>query len=75
MPRVGNASAIRHSDNRSAVLRPLLKTRRPLKGLATRGASCARRRLGVSQPLIVELEQSEVSGAVTLHTLRRITPL
>jgi predicted DNA-binding mobile mystery protein A len=29
------------------------------------------RRLGVSQPRIVELEQSEVSGGVTLNTLQR----
>jgi predicted DNA-binding mobile mystery protein A len=29
------------------------------------------KRLGVSQPRIVELEQSEVSGRVTLHTLQR----
>jgi predicted DNA-binding mobile mystery protein A len=29
------------------------------------------RRLGVSQPRIIELEQSEVSGSVTLNTLQR----
>jgi predicted DNA-binding mobile mystery protein A len=29
------------------------------------------RRLGVSQPRIIELEKSEVSGSVTLRTLRR----
>jgi predicted DNA-binding mobile mystery protein A len=29
------------------------------------------KRLGVSQPRIVELEQSEVSGRVTLNTLQR----
>jgi predicted DNA-binding mobile mystery protein A len=29
------------------------------------------RRLGVSQPRIVELEHSEVSGGVTLNTLQR----
>jgi predicted DNA-binding mobile mystery protein A len=29
------------------------------------------RRLGVSQPRIVELEQSETSGSVTLNTLQR----
>ncbi len=29
------------------------------------------RRLGVSQPRVVELEQSEVSGKLTLHTLQR----
>ena len=29
------------------------------------------KRLGVSQPRVVELQQSEVSGSVTLHTLQR----
>jgi predicted DNA-binding mobile mystery protein A len=29
------------------------------------------RRLGVSQPRIIELEKSEVTGGVTLHTLQR----
>ena len=29
------------------------------------------RRLGVSQPRIIELEKSEVTGNVTLHTLQR----
>jgi predicted DNA-binding mobile mystery protein A len=70
--------AIRHLDSRFATLRPLLKTQRPPKGWlrAIRDAlgmttKQVGRRLGVSQPRIVELEQSEVSGSVTLHTLQR----
>jgi len=30
-----------------------------------------RKRLGVSQPRIIQLEKSEVNGGVTLHTLQR----
>jgi predicted DNA-binding mobile mystery protein A len=70
--------AIRHLDSRFATLRPLLKTQRPPKGwlrvirdalgMTTKQFG---RRLGVSQPRIVELEQSEVSGSVTLNTLQR----
>jgi predicted DNA-binding mobile mystery protein A len=70
--------AIRHLDKRFAALRPLAKISRPAKGWlrAVRdalGMTTAQfgRRLGVSQPRIVELEQSEVSGAVTLNTLQR----
>jgi predicted DNA-binding mobile mystery protein A len=70
--------AIRHLDKRFAALRPLAKGARPPKGWlrAIRnalGMTTAQfgRRLGVSQPRIVELEQSEVSGSVTLHTLQR----
>jgi predicted DNA-binding mobile mystery protein A len=70
--------AIRHLDSRFAALRPLLKTQRPPKGWlrAIRDALGMTtkqfgRRLGVSQPRIVELEQSEVSGGVTLNTLQR----
>src|SRR5438270_620183 len=70
--------AIRHLDKRFAALRPLAKDPRPPKGwlrairdaLGMTTAQLARR-LGVSQPRIVELEQSEVSGRVTLHTLQR----
>jgi predicted DNA-binding mobile mystery protein A len=59
-------------------LRPLIKSARPPKGwlravrdaLGMTTAQLARR-LGVSQPRIVELEHSEVSGGVTLHTLQR----
>jgi predicted DNA-binding mobile mystery protein A len=70
--------AIRHLDSRFAILRPLLKTQRPPKGWlrAVRDAlgmttKQFARRLGVSQPRIVELEQSEASGTVTLNTLQR----
>ncbi len=70
--------AIRHLDSRFATLRPLLKTQRPPKGWlrAVRDAlgmttKQLARRLGVSQPRIVELEQSEASGTVTLNTLQR----
>ncbi|HET6839413.1 MAG TPA: mobile mystery protein A [Bradyrhizobium sp.] len=70
--------AIRHLDKRFASLRPLVKNERPPKGwlrairdaLGMTTAQFARR-LGVSQPRIIELEQSEVSGSVTLHTLQR----
>jgi predicted DNA-binding mobile mystery protein A len=70
--------AIRHLDSRFATLRPLLKSQRPPKGWlrAIRDALGMTtkqfgRRLGVSQPRIVELEQSEVGGSVTLRTLQR----
>src|SRR5580700_12271517 len=70
--------AVRHLDKRFTALRPLIKSARPPKGWlrAVRdalGMTTAQlgRRLGVSQPRIVELEQSEVSGSVTLNTLQR----
>jgi predicted DNA-binding mobile mystery protein A len=70
--------AIRHLDKRFVALRPLAKSQRPPKGWlrAIRdalGMTTAQlgKRLGVSQPRIVELEQSEVSGTVTLNTLQR----
>jgi predicted DNA-binding mobile mystery protein A len=70
--------AIRHLDKRFSSLRPLAKGARPPKGwlrairdaLGMTTAQLARR-LGVSQPRIIELEQSEVSGGVTLNTLQR----
>jgi predicted DNA-binding mobile mystery protein A len=70
--------AIRHLDKRFASLRPLVANSRPPKGwlrairdaLGMTSAQFARR-LGVSQPRIIELEQSEISGAVTLNTLQR----
>ncbi len=70
--------AIRHLDKRFASLRPLTENARPPKGwlrairdaLGMTTAQFARR-LGVSQPRIIELEQSEISGAVTLKTLQR----
>src|SRR5580700_5641549 len=70
--------AIRHLDKRFAALRPFAESPRPPKGWlrAIRdalGMTTAQfgRRLGVSQPRIVELEQSEVGGGVTLNTLQR----
>jgi predicted DNA-binding mobile mystery protein A len=70
--------AIRHLDQRFLALRPLTKSQRPPKGWlrAIRDALGMTtkqfgKRLGVSQPRIVELEQSEVSGSVTLNTLQR----
>jgi predicted DNA-binding mobile mystery protein A len=70
--------AIRHLDKRFAALRALVTSQRPPKGWlrAIRdalGMTTAQfgKRLGVSQPRIVELEQSEVSGGVTLNTLQR----
>lgn len=70
--------AIRHLDKRLITLRPLAKSARPPKGwlravrdaLGMTTAQLARR-IGVTQPRIVELEQSEVSGTVTLHSLQR----
>src|SRR5271156_439413 len=70
--------AIRHLDKRFTVLRRLTQSPRPPKGWlrAIRGAlgmttAQFARRLGVSQPRIIELEQSEADGGVTLHTLER----
>ena len=70
--------AIRHLDKRFTVLRRLAQSPRPTKGwlravrdaLGMTQAQLARR-LGVSQPRIIELEQSEVGGNVTLNTLQR----
>ncbi|MDQ8729476.1 mobile mystery protein A [Bradyrhizobium sp. LHD-71] len=70
--------AIRHLDKRFVTLRPLANTPLPPRGWlrAIRdalGMTTAQmgRRLQVSQPRIVELEQSEMSGSVTLNTLQR----
>jgi predicted DNA-binding mobile mystery protein A len=70
--------AIRHLDSRFATLRALAHTQRPPKGwirairdaLGMTTAQYAKR-LGVSQPRIVELEKSEQGGSVTLNTLQR----
>lgn len=70
--------AIRHLDKKLLGLRPLAKNARPPKGwlrairnaLGMTTAQLARR-MGVTQPRIVELEQSEVGGSVTLHSLQR----
>ena len=70
--------AIRHLDKRFSSLRSLAKSQRPPKGWlrAIRDAlgmttSQFAKRLGVSQPRIIELEKSEVDGSVTLQTLQR----
>jgi len=70
--------AIRHLDRRLNALRPLVDRSRPPKGWlrAVRDAlgmttSQLARRMGVTQPRIIELEKSEVSGNVTLHSLQR----
>ncbi|MDA9430227.1 hypothetical protein XH88_00170 [Bradyrhizobium sp. CCBAU 51627] len=69
---------MRHLDSRFATLRALSHAQRPPKGwirairdaLGMTTAQYAKR-LGVSQPRIVELEKSEQGGSVTLNTLQR----
>lgn len=70
--------AVRHLDSRFAAFRALSHAQRPPKGWirAIRDAlgmttSQYAKRLGVSQPRIVELEKSEQNGGVTLNTLQR----
>jgi predicted DNA-binding mobile mystery protein A len=70
--------AIRHLDKRFATLRDLRETARPPKGWVRAirdalGMTTAQlgQRLGVSQPRVVEIEQGEVSGSITLRTLQR----
>ena len=70
--------AIRHLDKQFSGLRPLTKLQRPPRGWlrAIRdalGMTTAQygKRLGVSQPRIVELEKSEQGGSVTLNALQR----
>jgi predicted DNA-binding mobile mystery protein A len=70
--------AIRHLDKRFRGLHPLLKSPRPPKGwlravrdaLGMTSAQFAKR-LAVSQPRIIELEKSEMSGVVSMNTLQR----
>ncbi|UYN95378.1 MAG: mobile mystery protein A [Enhydrobacter sp.] len=70
--------AIRHLDKRLSALRPLVKSARPPKGwlravrdaLGMTTAQLARR-IGVTQPRIIELEKAEVGGTVTLNSLQR----
>lgn len=70
--------AIRHLDRRLSTLRPLASVSRPPKGwlravrdaLGMTTAQLAGR-MGVTQPRIVELEQSEVAGNVTVQSLQR----
>jgi predicted DNA-binding mobile mystery protein A len=70
--------AIRHLDKRFSSLRTFTNLQRPPRGWlrAIRnalGMTTAQygKRLGVSQPRIVELEKSEQNGNVTLSTLQR----
>ncbi len=70
--------AIRDLDRHFAALYPLAKRRRPPKGWlrAIRDAlgmttEQLGRRLRIAQPSVVELEQSEARGAITLKTLQR----
>jgi len=70
--------AIRHLDQRFSTLQRLAKGQRPPKGWirAVRealGLTTAQfaRRLGIAQPSVVELEQSEAANSITLRTLER----
>jgi predicted DNA-binding mobile mystery protein A len=70
--------AILHLDKRFLNLRAFTKLQRPPKGWlrAIRDAlgmttGQYARRLGVSQPRIIELEKSEQNGNLTLNTLQR----
>lgn len=72
------SDAIRHLDRRFEAIRSVTESPRPPRGWlrAIRDAlgmttSQLAGRLGVSQPRVVELEQAEVSGAVTLSSLQR----
>ena len=70
--------SIRHLDQRFKALRPLIAAPRPPKGwvravrdaLGMTGVQFAKR-LGVAQPRVLELEQAEVSGSLTLKSLER----
>src|SRR5690349_21813015 len=70
--------AIRHLDKRLNAFRKLQGVPVPPKGWVRAlrnalGMTTAQlgRRLGVSQPRVVEIEKAEVSGSITLHTLQR----
>jgi len=70
--------AIRHLDKRLNAFRKLQGVSVPPKGWVRAlrnalGMTTAQlgRRLGVSQPRVVEIEKAEVSGAITLNTLQR----
>ena len=70
--------AIRHLDRRFITLIGLREALRPPKGWVRAirdalGMTTAQlgRRLGVSQPRVVEIEQAEITGSITLHTLQR----
>src|SRR5450432_3430478 len=68
-----------HLDKRFGELGPVTRYASPLRGWikAIRGAlgmSTAQlaKRLGIKQPSVVALEQSEARGAIELATLRRV---
>jgi predicted DNA-binding mobile mystery protein A len=70
--------AARHLDKRFEALKGFAKFSRPPKGWlrAIRGAlgmttAQFARRIGVSQPRVIALEQAEAAGSITLHTLER----
>jgi predicted DNA-binding mobile mystery protein A len=70
--------AIRHLDKRFIALRPLAESPRPPRGWlrAVRNAlgmtaEQMGQRLGISQPSVVGLEQSEANGSISLRTLQR----
>jgi len=70
--------AVRQLDKRFATLSALVQNSRPPKGwvrairdaLGMTTAQLANR-VGVSQPRIVEIEQSELSGSISLRSLQR----
>jgi predicted DNA-binding mobile mystery protein A len=70
--------AYKQIDKRLSELRPLTLAARPARGWIraireSLGMTMAQfaKRLGVSQPRVVELEQAELTGAVTLKSLER----
>jgi predicted DNA-binding mobile mystery protein A len=72
------ATAHEQLDQRLAALRPLAEITRPARGWVraireTLGMTTRQLadRLGVSQPRIVQLEQSEAKGSITLDSLER----
>ena len=71
-------TAYEQLDKRLDALRPLTRIPRPSRGWVrairdTLGMTTRQlgERMGVSQPRIVKLEQSEVAGGITLETLER----
>ena len=70
--------SIRHLDKRLSTLRPLIRSARPPKGWlrAVRNAlgmttAQLAKRMNVTQPRIVELEKSEITGHLSMHSLQR----
>jgi predicted DNA-binding mobile mystery protein A len=70
--------AVHHLDKRLSKLRPLVRSAKPPKGwvravrdaLGMTTAQLAKR-MNVTQPRIVELEKSEITGNLSLHSLQR----